>query len=444
MKIELSGHYNYGRIVKTMLPIVAMMIVTSFYSIVDGLFISNFAGSTAFAAMNIIWPALAILSSIGLMLGSGGSALVAKIFGEGDEVRANQIFSMIVRLSLIIGLVIGIICFLFMRQIAIALGAEGEMIPLATMYGRIIVLSMPAYICQMEFQSFYMTAEKPQLGTIISIVCGFVNIGLDFLFVVLLDMGLMGAAIATAISLTVGGVYPILYFSSKRNKTQLKLVEFSNLDWKAIAKSCTNGLSEYVGNIAFNIVGIAYNLQLMKYIGEDGVSAYGVIMYVGFIFAAIFIGYNVGITQIIAYNYGAKNREELHSLLHKSFVLIGTAGIIITLISEVLAPYFAGFFVGYDDSLASLTVRAMRIYMLSFLICGYNMFCSAWFTALNNGVVSAVVAFSRTLIFELGCIFVLPMILEIDGIWLSVNVAEVLALILSISLILGFRRRYDY
>lgn len=442
MKVELAGHYGLRRLVKTSLPMIAMMIVTSIYSIVDGYFISNFAGSTAFAAMNLVWPALALISAAGLMIGTGGSALVSKTLGEGDTGRADEIFTMLVHIALIIGAVLTVGLFIFMKPLVIALGAEGEMIPKAVMYGRIVVLAMPEFIMQMMFQSFYMTAERPELGTRMSIISGCINIALDALFVVGFKWGLTGAAIATALALAVGGIYPLWFFSSKKNDTHLQFVCFSRIDWKAIARTCTNGMSEYVGNIALNIVSIGYNLQLMKYIGENGVSAYGIIMYVGFIFAAVYIGYNLCVSQVIAFNFGAGNRAELRCLLKKSLLLIGIGGVIMTALAEGTAPLLAKIFVGYDAELCSLTVRALRIYMLSFLICGFNMFCSAWFTALNNGLVSAAAAFARTLIFELGAVLIVPGIIGIDGIWLAVSIAEVLAILMSATLILAYRKRY--
>ena len=409
MKIELSGHYGYRRIVKTMAPMVATMIVISTYSVVDGLIVSNFVGNTAFAAMNLIWPVLSMIAAFGQMIGAGGSALVSKTLGEGNPARAREIFSMLVRVSLISGVLVALL---------------------------LAALSM-------AFQSFYMTAELPQLGTLSSIVCGLLNVGLDLLFVAVFGWGLEGAAIATAVSLAFGGLFPLCWFSSRRNRSTLRFVR-SGRDIPSLVKTCSNGVSEYVGNISLNIVGICYNLQLMKYVGENGVSAYGIIMYVAFIFAAVFMGYNMGISQIIAFNYGAGNRKELTSLLRKSLVLVAAGGLAMTLVSEISARAVCGFFVSSDPGLHGFATRAVRIYMLSFLLCGFNMFASAWFTALNNGTVSAVSAFARTLVFELGAVFLLPVLLGIDGIWLSVSVAEVFACIMSAILILSFRKRYGY
>ena len=423
---------------------VLMLMVTSVYSIVDGWFISNYAGSTAFAAMNIIWPAAAIISALGLMVGAGGSALVSKTFGEGDIARGNHTFTMLIRLTIVAGTAISAVFFVFMRPVAVALGAEGEMVRYAVIYGRILTAAMPVYMLQLALQPFCMAAGKPQLGTMTSIACGLTNIVLDALFVAGFGWGLTGAAIATAASFLVGGAIPTLYFNSRRNTTPLRFIHDSPEDWPAIRQSLSNGLSEFVGNISFNIIGICYNLQLMKYIGENGVSAYGVLMYVGFIFGSVFIGYNMGISQVISYKYGAGDKAELRSLLRKSCALIAVGGLLITAVVEGFAPQISAVFVGYDAALRDLTTYAMRIYMVSFLICGFTMFASAWFTALNNGPVSAVISFTRTLIFELGCVFLLPLLLGIDGIWLAVNVAEVLALILSASLVLGFRHRYGY
>lgn len=461
MKTELSGHHTLRSLALAAIPTIGMMIVTSIYSVVDGYFVSNFAGKTEFAAMNIIWPVIALVSAVGLMIGTGGSALVSKTLGEGNREKANSIFTQLTRICLEAGFILGVLLFALMRPVVIALGAEGEMIMLAVAYGRIVVLAMPLFILQMAFQSFYMTAERPELGTRMSIICGCLNIALDALFIIVFGWGLTGAAIATAIALATGGIYPLLFFGSRHNTTHLQFVRVSRdgkgdagsrsvaggignirTDWKSIGKSCSNGLSEYVGNVAFNVVGIAYNLQLMRYIGEDGVSAYGIIMYVGFIFGAVFIGYNLCVSQFIAFNFGAGDKTELRSLLRKSLLLIGIAGIAMTAAAELAAPWLSAIFVGYDTGLCALTTHALRIYMLSFLLCGFNMFCSAWFTALGNGKVSAIAAFVRTLVFELATVFILPRILGIDGIWSAVCIAEILAFVLTVALIAAYRGKY--
>ena len=443
MTIELSGHYGYGRLIKATLPMALMMIVVSVYSIVDGYFISNWAGSDAFAGMNLIWPPIAVVGAIGLMVGTGGSALVSKTFGEGHPEEARRIFTMMIRLTVISGIILGIICFILMPWLAKVLGADEAMMPHAILYGRILICVLPAYMLQMAFQPFFMVAERPHFGTALSILSGVTNIILDALFVAVFSWGLTGAALASCAGILLNAGIPIWFFSSKRNKTQLSFVP-ARFDWKKILKSCSNGLSEFVGSIALSVVSMCYNWQLMRYIGANGVSAYGIIMYLGFIFAAIFIGYNMGVSQIIAYNYGAGNKPELRSLLKKSLVIIGIVGVTITAIAELSADVVADIFVGYDAELRDLTSYATRIYMLSFLICGFNMFCSAWFTSLNNGIVSAIGAFVRTLVFEFACVFILPLLFGIEGIWVAVNVAELLSLFLTISLIIGFRKRYGY
>lgn len=420
-----------------------MMIIVSVYSIVDGYFISNWAGSDAFAGMNLIWPPIAVVGAIGLMVGTGGSALVSKTFGEGHPEEARRIFTMMIRLTVIAGVILGTICFILMPWLAKVLGADEAMIPHAILYGRILIIVLPAYMLQMAFQPFFMVAERPHFGTALSIFSGVTNIILDALFVAVFSWGLTGAALASCAGILLNAGIPIWFFSSKRNKTQLSFVP-TRLDWKKILKSCSNGISEFVGSIALSVVSMCYNWQLMRYIGANGVSAYGIIMYLGFIFAAIFIGYNMGVSQIIAYNYGAGNKPELRSLLKKSLVIIGLVGVVITALAELSADVIADIFVGYDAELRDLTAYATRVYMLSFLICGFNMFCSAWFTSLNNGIISAIGAFVRTLVFEFACVFILPMLFGIEGIWVAVNVAELLSLFLTISLIIGFRKRYGY
>ena len=443
MTIELSGHYGYGRLIKATLPMALMMIIVSVYSIVDGYFISNWAGSDAFAGMNLIWPPITVVGAIGLMVGTGGSALVSKTFGEGHPEEARRIFTMMIRLTVIAGVILGTICFILMPWLAKVLGADEAMIPHAILYGRILIIVLPAYMLQMAFQPFFMVAERPHFGTVLSILSGVTNIILDVLFVAVFSWGLTGAALASCAGILLNAGIPIWFFSSKRNKTQLSFVP-TRLDWKKILKSCSNGISEFVGSIALSVVSMCYNWQLMRYIGANGVSAYGIIMYLGFIFAAIFIGYNMGVSQIIAYNYGAGNKPELRSLLKKSLVIIGLVGVVITALAELSADVIADIFVGYDAELRDLTAYATRVYMLSFLICGFNMFCSAWFTSLNNGIISAIGAFVRTLVFEFACVFILPMLFGIEGIWVAVNVAELLSLFLTISLIIGFRKRYGY
>ena len=443
MKIELAGTYGYGRMIKTSLPSILMMLAISVYSIVDGLFVSNYTGTTAFAALNLIWPAIMMTGAIGLMFGTGGSAYVAMILGQGDKERACRAFSMVVRTLFIVGVIVTILFFIFIRPISALLGASGQMLDYSVRYGRIVLTAMPFYMMQMAFQSLFMTAEIPQLGTRLTLICGITNIALDVLFIAVFKWGLTGAAIATAAGMALGGIYPLYYFNSKLNKTHLRFVRTST-DNTSILQVCSNGLSEYVGNISLSIVSMCYNLQLMRLIGEKGVAVYGILMYIGFVYASVFIGFNLAISPVISYNYGAQNHDELKRLLRKSLVLLFCAGSVLTVLSEVLSGPMAGIFVGYDPELKALTAHAIRLYMLSFMICGLNMFVSAFFTALNNGIVSAVAAFTRTLIFELGAVFILPLIWGLNGVWLAVDLADILALLLSAILLYSFRSRYHY
>ncbi|MBO6082184.1 MAG: hypothetical protein J6P46_04080 [Bacteroidales bacterium] len=443
MDISLDGHYGYRRLIVSSLPSIVMMLVGSIYSIVDGLFVSNLVGTTAFAALNIIWPAVMIIGALGLMIGTGGSALVSSIMGQGDLLKAERVFSMLIRATLILALVFMVPLLLFMKPLAHLLGAEGETARQCVIYGSICAIGLPGFMLQMCFQSFYMTAERPQLGTIMSLACAFTNMALDALFIAGFGWGLAGAAAASMIACCVGGFYPLWYFSSKRNRSSLRMVR-SHFDREAYLKACSNGLSEYVGNISFNVLAICYNLQLLRMMGENGVAAYSVLLYYGYVFAAIFIGYNITVTPIIGYNYGADNKPELKSLLRHSLSLLLMLGFLMTLISELSAGPAARLFVGYDPELTALTKHAIRIYMLSFLIAGVNLFASAWFTGLGNGKVSATVAFIRNLILEMGFVFLLPAVMGGNGIWLAVNAAELCCLILCVSLILAYRKRYGY
>lgn len=443
MRFALDGHYGYGRLIRSSIPGIAMMLVGSIYSVVDGLFVSNFVGTTAFAALNVIWPAIMLIGALGLMIGTGGSALVAKIMGEGDRDRANRIFSMLIQFTLLLAALFMVPLYLLMEPLARLLGAEGEMVRQCVIYGRICTLGLPAFMLQTAFQSFYMTAEKPQLGTIMSIVCAATNISLDALFILVFKWGLAGAAGASMLACCVGGFFPLWYFSSRRNQSSLKMVN-SQFERHPLQQACINGLSEYIGNISFNILAICYNLQLLRMMGENGVAAYSVLLYYSYVFAAIFFGYNITVTPVIGYNYGAEKKEELKSLLRHSMILLLTLGAVITLISELSAGPAARLFIGYDPALTALTMRAIRISMASFVLVGVNLFISAWFTGLGNGQVSAAVAFIRNLILELGFVFLLPALFGPDGIWFAVDAAEVCCLLISLSLVLIYRKRYGY
>jgi len=443
MEIALHGHYGYSRLAVSSVPSILMMLVESIYGVVDGLFVSNFVGTSAFAALNIIWPAVMLVGALGLMVGTGGSALVSKTMGEGDPARAGAVFSMLVRFTVILSLVFMVPLLVFMEPLARLLGAEGETVRLCVVYGSICTLGLPTNMLQLCFQSFYMTAERPQLGTVMSLVSAVTNIVLDALFIVVFKWGLAGAAAATTLASCVSGIFPLWYFSSRRNSSSLRLVR-TRFEREPLLKACSNGLSEYVGNISWNVLAICYNLQLLRMMGEAGVAAYAVLLYYGYIFAAVFFGFNISVTPIIGYNYGAGDKAELKSLLRHSVTLLLALGFLMMLVSELSAGPAARLFVGYDPELSALTKHAIRLYMLSFFIAGFNLFISAWFTGLGNGKVSAAVSFTRNLVFELGFVFLLPALLGPDGIWLAVDAADVCCCILGVVLILAFRRRYGY
>lgn len=442
MNIQLSDHFNYKKLLIFAAPSIFMMIFTSIYSIVDGFFVSNFVGKTPFAAVNFIMPVLMILGALGTMFGTGGSALVAKTLGEGDREKANRFFTLFIVLPFVLGLVMTVIGLLILPKIAAWFGAEGEMLEFCIRYGRIILLSTAPFMLQYAYQSFFVTAEKPMLGFIFTVAAGVCNIVLDALFIVGFGWGIEGAALATAISETFGGLAPCIYFTKKNSS----LLRFGKLqfDLHATIKAATNGLSEFVSTISMSVVGILYNIQLLKYAGENGVAAYGVIMYVNFMFIAIFIGFSVGTTPITGYNYGAQNHDEMKNLLKKSIVIIGSFAVILFASAELLAGPIADIFVGYDAELRSMTVTGFRIYAVSFLFSGFSIFGSAYFTALNNGLISATISFMRTLVFEMGAVLLLPLVMGLTGIWSSIIVAEIASVILTTAFIIAKKNKYHY
>lgn len=419
-----------------------MMIFTSIYGVVDGFFVSNYVGKTAFAALNFVFPFVMILGGTGFMIGTGGSALVAKQLGEGDAEKANRTFTMMIWVTIILGAVLTAIGLIFVRPVAALLGASESMLDDCTLYGSVVIAFTVTFMLQNLFQSFLVTAEKPRLGLIVTIVAGVTNIILDALFIAVFKWGLAGAAVATGIGQLVGGGIPFVYFLRK-NDSLLKIVK-TKLEIKPILAACSNGSSEFMSNIASSLIGLLYNYQLLRLLGENGVSAYGVIMYVQFVFVAISIGYTIGCAAIISYNYGAGNRNELQNLLRKSLILSAIAGVCLAGLAQLLASPFAKLFVGYDKELFDLTVHAFRLFSFAFLFSGFNIFASGFFTALNNGLVSAIISFLRTLVFQAAAVIVLPQIVGTDGIWLAITVAEVCAFVLSIGFLIGKRKKYGY
>lgn len=443
-QIQLSDHFTYRRLLRFTMPTIGMMICTSVYSVVDGFFVSNFAGKTPFAAVNLIMPVLMILSTIGLMFGTGGSAIVAKTFGEGDKEKGNQYFSLFTYTAGFLGVLFAILGIVFLRPIAALLGAEGDMLENAVVYGRIILLALPFNTLQFLFQSFFVTAEKPKMGLIVTVMSGLTNMVLDAVLVLSLpqEYKLAGAAIATALSQVVGGIVPLIYFG--RENSSILRIGKTAFHGRAVLKAVTNGSSEFMSNISMSLVSMLYNIQLLKYAGENGVAAYGVMMYVSMIFAAAFLGYSIGTAPIIGYHDGAKNYSELKGLLKKSLVMIGCFGIGMVLAAEVLAIPLAKIFVGYDGELMELTVSGFRIFALSFIFMGFAIFSSGFFTALNDGLTSAIISFLRTLLFQAAAVILLPIIWEINGIWISIVVAEVMAVVFSTLFLIVKRKKYHY
>jgi len=440
--IQLSEHFTYSKLLRFTLPSIGMMLFTSVYGVVDGLFVSNFVGKTPFAAINLIWPFLMMFGTLGFMIGTGGSALVSKTMGEGDRKKANEIFSMLIYVSVAAGLLLTVLGMVLVRPVALWLGAEGEMVEACVVYGRILLSTLVFFVLQNEFQSFCIVAERPRLGLVVTVAAGLTNIVLDALFVAVLDWGLYGAAAATAISQLVGGAIPLAYFVLPNSST-LRLGA-ARFDGKALAQTCFNGSSELVTNLSMSLVNMLYNFQLMKFAGEDGVAAYGVIMYVNFIFVGVFLGYSLGVAPVISFHYGAMNHDELKSLRRKSLVIITVGALLLTAAAEAAATPLARVFVGYDAGLMAMTRRGFSIYSLSFVIMGFNMFASSFFTALNDGLISALISFSRALLFQVIAILLLPLFWGLDGVWLAIVAAELASLVVTMVCLITKQKEYHY
>ena len=442
MNIQLSEHFTYRKLLRFTFPSIVMMVFSSIYGVVDGVFVSNFVGSEPFAAINLIMPFLMAISALGFMIGTGGSAIVAKTLGEGKKKQANEYFSMLVYLTLIGGIVLSALGILFSPLIARGLGADGALLTNCVLYARITLLSMPAFMLQNVFQSFFVTAEKPKLGLGVIVIAGVTNMVLDFLLVGVFQIGLAGAAFATVTSECIGGLFPILYFARK-NSSLLKLGR-THFNGKIFLCACGNGSSELMTNLSSSIVNSLYNIQLMNLAGENGVAAFGTIMYVNFIFIAIFLGYSIGSAPLVSYHYGAGNHDELKNLFQKSLRLIGIWGLMLFILAQLIARPLAAIFVGYDADLFSMTQNGFRIYCIAYLINGFNIYGSSFFTALNNGLISAAISFLRTLVFQLAAVLLLPLLLGINGIWSAVAVAELLTLGLTVTFFVRNRKKYHY
>ncbi len=442
MEIKLSDHFNYRRLFRFVFPSIIMMIFTSIYGVVDGFFVSNFVGKTEFAAVNLIMPFPMLLSAVGFMIGTGGSALVSMKLGQGKKQEADEIFSMLIKTLTIAGVVFSMLGIIFTREIALLLGATADLLEPCVTYGRLLLFFLTSFMLQNTFQSFLVTAEKPKFGLVITVIAGMTNIVLDYLMIGVFKWGVVGAAFATGISQLVGAIIPVIYFL-RENDSELKLVR-SKVNYKDLWKTCANGSSEMMTNVSMSLVNMLYNIQLLKYAGENGVAAYGVIMYVNFIFVAVFIGYSIGTAPIVGYNYGAANKKEMKNVLNKSLVFNIVSGVVMCFLAIISAGLLAKLFTGYDSELFEMTKRGFALYSLSFVVMGINIYASSFFTALNNGLVSALISFLRTLLFQAAAVLLLPLVLELDGIWLSIVVAEFVALIVSVIFFVTNKKKYGY
>lgn len=443
MTIQLSEHFTYKKIFRFALPSIVMMVFTSIYGVVDGTFVSNFVGKTPFAAVNLVWPFLMILGAFGFMIGTGGSALVAKTLGENKKEDANRYFTMLITLVIILGIVLTIFGLIVVRPLSHALGARGQMLEDCVTYGRTLMIFNTAFMLQSVFQSLFITAEKPRLGLIMTVVAGLTNMVLDALFIAVFKWGLVGAALASGLSQCIGGILPLIYFLSSKNDTPLKFVK-TKMEGKVLLKACANGVSELMTTVSSSLVSMLYNFQLMRLAGQNGIAAYGAVMYVEFAFIAVFIGYSIGTAPIVSYHYGSENHNEVKNMLQKSFKIMSVLGITMMVLAQILASPLAKVFVGYDKQLFDMTVHGFRLFSFYFILAGINIYSSSFFTALNNGMISAIISFSRTLGFETLAVIILPIFLQLDGVWLAITVAEICAFVISISFLIAKREKYHY
>ena len=443
MTIQLSEHFTYKKIFRFALPSIVMMVFTSIYGVVDGTFVSNFVGKTPFAAVNLVWPFLMILGAFGFMIGTGGSALVAKTLGENKKEDANRYFTMLITLVVILGVLLTIIGLIVLRPLSSALGASGQMLEDCVTYGRTLMIFNTAFMLQSVFQSLFITAEKPRLGLIMTVAAGLTNMVLDALFIAVFKWGLVGAALASGLSQCIGGILPLIYFLSSKNDTPLKFVK-TKMEGKVLLKACANGASELMTTVSSSLVSMLYNFQLMRLAGQNGIAAYGAVMYVEFAFIAVFIGYSIGTAPIVSYHYGSENHNEVKNMLQKSFKIMSVLGITMMVLAQILASPLAKVFVGYDKQLFDMTVHGFRLFSFYFILAGINIYASSFFTALNNGMISAIISFSRTLGFETLAVIILPIFLQLDGVWLAITVAEICAFVISISFLIAKREKYHY
>ena len=443
MTIQLSEHFTYKKIFRFALPSIVMMVFTSIYGVVDGTFVSNFVGKTPFAAVNLVWPFLMILGAFGFMIGTGGSALVAKTLGANKKEDANRYFTMLITLVVILGVLLTIIGLIVLRPLSSALGASGQMLEDCVTYGRTLMIFNTAFMLQSVFQSLFITAEKPRLGLIMTVAAGLTNMVLDALFIAVFKWGLVGAALASGLSQCIGGILPLIYFLSSKNDTPLKFVK-TKMEGKVLLKACANGASELMTTVSSSLVSMLYNFQLMRLAGQNGIAAYGAVMYVEFAFIAVFIGYSIGTAPIVSYHYGSENHNEVKNMLQKSFKIMSILGITMMVLAQILASPLAKVFVGYDKQLFDMTVHGFRLFSFYFILAGINIYATSFFTALNNGMISAIISFSRTLGFETLAVIILPIFLQLDGVWLAITVAEICAFVISISFLIAKKEKYHY
>lgn len=438
----IAQEFNLISLLRFVAPTVVMLVFMSLYQMVDAVFVSKFVGENALSALNIVYPFPSIVIAVSIMLATGGSAIIARNMGEGKEKEAKENFSFIVLVGAVIGVAIATAGILFIEPLIYMLGATPSLYDYCYEYLFILVLSVPLSVFQMLFQSFFVTAGKPHLGLTLTVLGGVSNIVLDYVFIVLCGFGVSGAALATSIGYSIPGLFGLIYFAVSRKGT-LYFVK-PVFRWGVLFKCCINGSSEMVNNLAVAVTTFLFNVLMLKYEGEAGVAAITIVLYAQFLMTSAFMGFSSGIAPVVSFNYGSGNVRQLKKIFKISVWVIAVVSAAVFVIAETCSDVVIMVFTPAGSEVFGLTKYGFAIFSFSFLCTGMNIFASALFTAFSNGKISAILSFLRTFVFLTACLLFLPLFWGVDGIWLAVPVAEVMALFVSVYYLVRFKKVYQY
>lgn len=435
---SIGREFGFFSLLKFALPSVIMMMVMGLYSMVDSMFVSRFVSTNALSAINVVYPVINLLIGLGVMLASGGSAVIAAKMGAGKTDEARRDFSMIVTIGLASSIVIAVAGLIFIRPIVTFLGASELLVDYAVTYLAIILMFAPANMLQMLFQMFFVTAGRPGLGLTFIIGAGLVNAVLDYVFIVPLGMGIAGAALATGIGYLIPAAAGLIFFFGKKKELYFTKPKFSAA---VLGSSCSNGSSEMVSNLSMAVVTLVFNRIMMNLAGEDGVAAVTIVMYAQFLLSSIFMGFSLGVQPVISFHHGAGNRRNLKGIYRHCIVFIAIAAVSVFAVAMTLGPTLTTIFTPKDTNVWTLAVRGFMILPFCFLLEGFSIYASAAFTALGDGKTSALISFLRTFLFILTGLLTLPLAFGIDGVWLAVPVAELCSVLVVIGCVLWHKAK---